>query len=890
MVLGTARDTIRLALDNVQRHPDHAERLATRTLARHDLDPIERAEAMWLLGRAQHERDEVDEACRTLEAARTTADANGEATLAAEIGVSEAVCRMTAGDTDRATALLDDAEPHLDGAPRARLVMQRGLVELYRGALHDALVHFDDAIGPLRDAGDDVARCRLLANRGVVHTTLGDLDLGAHDFDECRRLAVDLDLAMIAAGAAHNLGFLAGRRGDFPDAFAWFERARSEYERVGFPQRAVAVLESDLCSALLSACLFDEADRAAHRAAAAARRSGNRIALADALLLVAQTSLARGDHDAAKAAARESAALFSESNRDPLIALARYCELRAEIGGDPDGAPPDLDHTETILDQLERHGWRDEAQDVRLFIGRTALDQGRIDIAERHLTEAAEARRDGPWLRRADGWLAVALLRRSRAENRAARRALTAAFRIVDAHQATLAASDLRAHVTTHSAAVVELGLEMARESESPEGMLEWAERHHARSMRLTPATPQHGTQMSNLLQDLRAAHAVAAEAAAAGHHDPAASRQITDLEGRIRVLARTGAVGAATRHERDRRLDVAATFVERALIEHVRCGDDIIAITAIDGCLATHLLGSHDRIIELQRHALAALRRLAFGGQRLRALDAAQDNLTSIADELDELLLGHLDLPVGLPTVIVPTGEMRSLPWSMLPTLRTRSWALAPSAALASRPPRRSGSETPRALLISGPGLEHADDEVMRIAARYDDPVVLTSTDASADRIVEAMADADVVHIAAHGHFRADSPLFSSIELADGPVTVYDLEHVGRPPSIVVLSACEAGRVAVRGGDELLGTAAALLQLGVGAVIAPVTAVPDHAVVPLMDDLHRGLHRGMDAASALRRAQATMFERGDHSDIAAAGSFVAMAADHSTPRPATTS
>jgi len=51
------------------------------------------------------------------------------------------------------------------------------------------------------------------------------------------------------------------------------------------------------------------------------------------------------------------------------------------------------------------------------------------------------------------------------------------------------------------------------------------------------------------------------------------------------------------------------------------------------------------------------------------------------------------------------------------------------------------------------------------------------------------------LAHVAAHGTFRADNPQFSSLHLADGPLTVYDLERIVRPPEWIVLSACEAGR-----------------------------------------------------------------------------------------------
>ena len=40
----------------------------------------------------------------------------------------------------------------------------------------------------------------------------------------------------------------------------------------------------------------------------------------------------------------------------------------------------------------------------------------------------------------------------------------------------------------------------------------------------------------------------------------------------------------------------------------------------------------------------------------------------------------------------------------------------------------------------------------------------------------------AALVHLAAHGDVRADNPLFSSLLLADGPLTVYDLERLPAP------------------------------------------------------------------------------------------------------------
>ncbi|MFC7503177.1 CHAT domain-containing protein, partial [Nocardioides sp. GCM10030258] len=93
----------------------------------------------------------------------------------------------------------------------------------------------------------------------------------------------------------------------------------------------------------------------------------------------------------------------------------------------------------------------------------------------------------------------------------------------------------------------------------------------------------------------------------------------------------------------------------------------------------------------------------------------------------------------------------------------------------------------------------------------------------------------ADLVHLAAHGRFRADSPLFSALDLADGPLTVHDLERLQRAPYRVVLSACESGVLAPVGAEELLGLAAALFSLGTAGLVSSVAEVNDTATADLM-------------------------------------------------------
>ena len=76
------------------------------------------------------------------------------------------------------------------------------------------------------------------------------------------------------------------------------------------------------------------------------------------------------------------------------------------------------------------------------------------------------------------------------------------------------------------------------------------------------------------------------------------------------------------------------------------------------------------------------------------------------------------------------------------------------------------------------------------------------------------------LVHVAAHGRFRADNPMFSALEMADGPLMVHDLEQLRRAPHRIVLSACDSGIMVPVGAGELLGLASAVDTSNIRSIV----------------------------------------------------------------------
>jgi CHAT domain-containing protein len=162
-----------------------------------------------------------------------------------------------------------------------------------------------------------------------------------------------------------------------------------------------------------------------------------------------------------------------------------------------------------------------------------------------------------------------------------------------------------------------------------------------------------------------------------------------------------------------------------------------------------------------------------------------------------------------------------------------------------------------PRATALAGPGLHESEKEARAVAATWPGAALLPDEEATTAAARSALARSDVLHVAAHGVHRQDSPLFSALRLADGPLYAYELDPADGAAGCVTLSACEAGLATLRPGDEGLGLTHVLLHLGVGSVVAGVARVRDDVAAATMQRVHEEMAAGADSASALATAVA---------------------------------
>ncbi|MEV5256063.1 CHAT domain-containing protein [Streptomyces werraensis] len=822
------------------------------SVLRHRPEPLHASVAHQVIGIWQRDFGDMRLALRHLRRARDWAARAGSADREADVLATLGVALVHSGRTRQGLDALGRGVRRGTGHTRARVLFRRAYSWWVLGHHKEALEDVRRAVPVLRQAGDVIWTARALTLRATVHLALGAVERAEADFASAEDLWAVTDQEHDKADAVESRGLAAYRSGDVPAALRLLDEAEERYAKLGTPTFMLSVRR---CEVLMAAGLAAEALAEADTAIAELDSIGGQSTRKAELLLAAARAARQAD-DPATATARAGLAvrLFAGQRRTWWEAHARLVLIGARhAAGTRSGRL--VRDAAAVAERLAELG-APAAPEAFLLAGRVALDLGRTADAERHLAVAARSRHNGPPLARMTGWAAQALRARAAGSTRGVLEACRRGLGVLDDHRMTLGASELRARATAQGAELAALAQQAALRSGGPRRLLVWSERWRATALSAPPTRPPADPELLSHMTAYREIAARAEETRMEGRPVPALEREQRRLEQAIR---------SRTLHMRGEAHGDDTRFDAGRLLEELGDGVRLVELAVVDGRVQVLLCGQ-GRVRRFEagwlaaaeteaEHVQAGLRRLAHPGAqaRLPVVEAA-------GRRLEELLLGPAAAHLGDgPVVIVPPGRLHRVPWALLPSLRERVVSVSPSAgswlrARETRPPWGG-----RKVLVRGPGLATGGAEVTRLADRYDGATVLEHRDASVPRVLAGLDGAGLAHIAAHGTFRTDGPMFSSLRMADGPLIVHDFERLGRSPYRIILSCCDTARFATVGADELLGLVTALLPLGTAGVVACSAPVNDAAVVPLMLALHEGLASGLPLPEALRDARAAM-------------------------------
>jgi tetratricopeptide (TPR) repeat protein len=821
---------------------------AAREVLAHGPSASQAAVAHQAAGVVLRDFGDIAEAIKELNDARRFARKAGNPDRESDVLASLGVAWLLAGQTRRGLSALDTALRRSHGVPAGRILIRRANALWVMGRNAEALRDAQAAVDLLSGAGDLVWEARALHWRAATYLAVGDVERADRDYARVETLYADVGQLVEYASARHERGVAAHARGDLPAALAHLDHAQGLFDQLGIFEAELFVSK---CTVLLAAGLAQDALREVDAAVSRLERDhGSATRHAELLYSSALAAAATRDLGLAQRRSGDALRLFRRQRRPWWAARAELAVLLCQFAVGADRSASLLQAARRVtarLDELDAG----RAVDAHLLTGRLALTRGRRDEAGRHLRSAAGARYRGELRVRSTGWLAQATWCEAEGRWRGMLAACDRGLAQLDLHLRTLGATELRTLATAHGVELAGMVLRHAVRRGNARLFLEWSERWRATVLRITPVRPPPD---SELVADLAALRNVAARLDS-GRDDRSAAPALFRERRRLEAAVRQRVLHTPAVAVRDAEPFTAADLLEQLgetdLLELTDVEGQLYAVVVSAGRLHLAHVGPTEEAERSLAHALFALRRE--GSRRgTHRLDLAEIGLRLETN----LLGGSVRLLRGGPVVVVPTGRLHAVPWGLMPSLRERATTVAPSASAWLRARRAARPAKPRVVLVGGPGLSTGDEEIRRLAAQYPDAIVLADGGAVAERVMAAMDGAWLVHVAAHGTFRADSPLFSAIELDDGPLTVYDLERLRQAPHRVVLSSCSSAIGAAVGADELLGLVSALISLGSAGVVASVVPVNDPATVPLMLALHKHLRDGSGLAEALRLAR----------------------------------
>lgn len=775
---------------------------------------------------------------------------------------STAVLDMT-GDLDSALELVDAAATVArelrSGSLLATVLGQRAFVVLRSGDTRAALAAFDEAATLLEDM-EPRDRAIVMLNRGALRLEHTDLQQAQDDLARSVAYAVDAGDAALESSARHNLGYVDFLAGRIPRAISTYRQAAATWPDAPHP-----VMQLDLARGLREAGLVSDADDVLVQAMLRARELRLFQDLGEIELVRAECALASYDTGRARKHASAARRRFERRGNVRWQRKAELLVLRSD---------------RAALDDRELRGRRTALRRIAERcddLAAACRRERRLDLARAAEVLAAECRlRAGEQVERLATRMRTTDPLPLRLQVREVR-ALAAShdadlvralgevrrgLQELGTFQGSLGSLDLRTAGARHGVTLAQIGLDVTLAAGRPGDVLAMVEQSRAISTRLPQLRPPDDERTAALLGELRRAE----EEARGLEGDPDAVPEVARLRSRSATLQRDirarawelegdadGAAVGAPRlsHVRSAVRDTGAVFVSYA-----RHRGRWLAVVVRRGPATLHELAPAAEVAEAVRRVRTDLDALAAPHLPGPIADAVRGSLRSGLARLDDLLLAPLHL-AGEPLTLSTSGPLSVLPWSLLPSRTALPTVVTPGAGTWLRGLTHRRPARPHVVALAGPGLHESEREARGVAATWTGAELLPGEHATTAAARAALSRADVLHVAAHGTHRHDSPLFSSLRLADGPLYAYELDPDQGMPACVTLSACEAGLATLRPGDEGLGLTHVLLHVGVASVVAGVARVRDDVAAVTMQRVHEEMAAGASSAEALARAQA---------------------------------
>lgn len=885
-----------------------AEQLSVRVeqLAAAIGDPTSKAFGQAGRARVLHHVGRYPEADALYESAIHATQAAGLRTETAVLQMHRVFALTQMGRYDDALATSRASRRVLSkGAPRnlAQLETNVGILYYRLDRYRKAIAHYERARRLLAGEGDE----SMLA---VVDTNLSHALMETDRHGEALELLQGAVLAMErtgqslwAAQARFHIGYLQFLRGDYNSALTTHYQAREELTRLGSKQ-LVAWCNQEIAEILLALNAFDDAAESAALARASFAELGLPYESAQASLVYGLAAMGQKQFDQARHVFIKARQVFAKSNNSTLEALidAYLAELSLRCNRASEAA----DYAASSLRVFARQNLSTRAGYARLLAARAAFELGDMRRAARMARSALET---------VEGLSAPAVayqchnligrVHRQRNRRTEALESFRRAVEIIEKMRGGIASDEFKAaflhdKISAYEDAVavcldkVDDGRDefieeafMLVESSKSRALADLLGRYvrgSEDSASKTRLAPETRARLAKLIEDLNWYSSQAGLAEDKGDQRGAETanryrhavvrreREIAQLFRRMEIdapeFAEIQRMEGASLMDLRSALEPGETVVEyfttgdhvSAFVvsrDQVRVARDITSKSEIDRCIATLRF-------QIEKFNYGSEYVEAYFGQMRRATnDILAQLYAKIFAPLEPMISGD-------QLIVVPHGALHYVPFHALYDgsqylIDRFEVSSVPSASVLKlcRTSRGSSGDSDVksddmlvALGLAETGTPDIEEEIDSLAALFSNSVTLTGKQATRANLLEAAPRARFLHLASHGYFRRDNPMFSFLKLADANLNFYNLLDLRLSAELVTLSACHTGVNKVFPGDELHGLVRGFLYAGARSVVASLWAVSDRSTADFMRDMYSQIRAGSSKRAAIRHAQ----------------------------------
>lgn len=791
-----------------------------------------------------------------------------------------------------------------DALRLARLDSNRGNILYRQDRYEEALASYKAAREELERIGDARDIASVITNMATVQISMGRFEDALQAYRDARRLCGTAGLNRMAAAADYNIAYLHYLRGDYLRAIDIYRHTRLLCAELGDPYHE-ALCDLDEAEMYLELNLSREGARLARRAATKFTALGMNYERAKAMVSEAVSLHHVGAGSTGRSLMRQAREILSqESNRvwpslidlylaisylsDDQTAMAGRLANKASTRLSKGGLPG-----KSALCDLVRAR-------VRLRSGHSAearvLCQGVLNLPPEErlpsidylawFTLGEVEENQGHWMAAWDAW------QRTR--------------EAVDRLRNSLGGEDLRISFLKDKVEVYQnlIWLWMSRLSGSGEGpspldvlaLLQEAKSRSLADLLDTPAAEgvkETGDATAGLRAELASLYRRIESAMLGSHTSEAEVRNLTRQARETEELMAVRLREQGRRQEavpRERRAapgksgqgasSSAGSDVQHALpknsqlVEFFAIRGKYIAALVTQRRIEFVELGPVDAVTEKVRLARFQLAKFRLGKDYLerfapRLRDATQTHLKGLYEDLFRPLRKKLKEE---HLVIAPYGILHQLPFHALQDgerclADEYTISYTPSGGVLAAGLRRPASQQHGNAVFGvadarSPAIER---EARKVAELLPDSRLFLGEAATEEQLRLVAPEARILHIATHGFFRRDNPLFSAIRLGDGFLSLFDLYRLDLTADLVTLSGCSTGLNEVVGGDELLGLTRGLLHAGARAVLLSLWDVQDESTAEYMTMFYGRMAEGQTAAVASRDALRNLRNKYEH-------------------------